>query len=440
MDKRRKPWRTAVEFGKDVLIVVLACSAIWLVSNEGLLQRVSLAGEERPQITGQQETVTGQTDAARPMRITVTLRDGEVLERCVVQYDEAAVDDVFQRVAGILMETLSSVGAPETVSRWEWERALAQTPGFCFDFQGEMPLSVLSGWLNVEQELPEVFVRRLLLTVWGDSVALYYCDPAQDSWQRCTTQVVSPVQLENALEGLSANGAYYAFESETTSGMAPDTVLVPEPGSMPVYTAANPVAGGRSALEGLMEDLDFNLTGCVFYSAADEEVARLGSDTVRLSTEGVLEYHADEDGAQQFPVTTIPGESELFSVVESCRKLLQQGVNGRCGQGRMYLSGVEQTAQGWKLEFEYSLNGAGVTIKTGPAAQFTVRDGCITGFTIRLRSYSVGEERQLILPPVQAAAAMSALALEGRELQLMYRDGGEERVVPNWTAIADVAG
>ena len=440
MDKRRNPFRTAIELGKDLLIVLLACSALWMLGNVGLFQRVGLTSDERPQVSGQQETVTGQADAARPMRITVTLRGGEKPERRVVQYDDGAVTALYQQVAGILMETLSSAGGPETVSRRDWERALAQAPGICFDFQGEMPLSVLSGWLDVEQGLPEALMRRLLLTVWGDSVALYYYDLSGGTWQRCTTQVVGPAQLENALEGLDANGAYYAFEAETTAGMAPDTVLLPELEPMPVYTAVNPVSGGRSALEGLMNDLNFNLSGCVFYHAADEEVARLGSDTVRLSTGGVLDYHAGEDGIMHFPVTAIPGESELFSVVECCRQLLLRSVSGRCGQGRMYLSTAKQTAQGWELEFEYSLNGAGVTLKDGPAARFTVRSGCVTGFTICLRSYSVSEERQPILPPVQAAAAMRALALEGRELQLMYRDGGEERVPPNWTAVVDEAG
>ena len=438
MDKRRK-WRAAIELGKDVLIVLLACSALWMLSNLGLFQRVNLSKPQQPQITGQQQNITGQAESARPMRITATLEGGAQPERCVVQYDDAAVDALFQKTAGILMETLSSAEASEAVSRQEWERALAQAPGICFDFQGEIPLSVLSGWLDVESTLDETSVRRLLLTVWEDRVALYYYDLSGGTWQRCTTRVVGAVQLENALEGLDPNGAYYAFEQEKTAGMAPDTVLIPEPEAMPVYTASNPVSGGRGPLEGLMTDLGFNLSGCVFYSAADEEVARLGSDTLRLSTGGVLEYHADENGTGQFPVTFLPEESQVFSVVERCRQLMQV-VGSRCGQARVYLSAVEQTAVGWNVEFEYSLNGAALTNKEGPAARFVVRGDHISGFTIRLRSYSAGEELQLILPPVQAAAAMNALDLEGRELQLMYRDSGEERVLPNWMAVMDEVG
>ena len=45
-----------------------------------------------------------------------------------------------------------------------------------------------------------------------------------------------------------------------------------------------------------------------------------------------------------------------------------------------------------------------------------------------------------MLPPVQAAAAMSALSLRGRELRLAYLDGGEEQLVPNWVAVTDTVG
>ena len=439
MDKR-KTWRTAIELGKDVLIIALACSAVWILRNSGLWQRVSLSDDRITGITEQQTSAEDRIAAARPMSITATIRGGLHPERCVIRYDDAGVDLQFRRMAGLLVETLSSVAEPVQVDRHAWEAALAQDPGFCFDFQGEIPLSVLSGWLGVERELPDITVRRLLLTVHGENVALYCYDCSESQWLRFTTDVVSVVQLENAMEGLSANGAYYAFESEVTGNMAPDTVLTPAPAPMPVCTASNPAGSGGSALEGIMGDLNINLAGCVFYPAAGEEVARMGTDTLRLSTSGVLEYHADEESARQFPVTAVSGQSDTFATVEACRRLLRQVVTDRAGQAQICLSRVEETQGGWHLEFEYRLNGVSVELKQGCAAAFEVRNGHITAFTLRLRSYELGEEKQLVLPPVQAAAAMSALSLRGRELRLTYADGGEERLAPNWAAVTDMAG
>ena len=439
MDKR-KTWRTAIELGKDVLIVVLACSAVWMLSSGGLWQRVTLSDERTLGITEQQSSVEDRAAAARPMSITATMQGGLQPQRRVVRYDEGGVDLLFRQLAGLLVETLSSVGEPAVVDRESWEAALAQAPGFCFDFQGEIPMSVLGGWLGVERELPEVTVRRLLLTVYGDAVALYCYDTAGDRWLRFSTDVVSVVQLENAMEGLNADGAYYAFESATTRNMAPDTVLTPMPDPMPVCLASNPVVGGRSALEGIMGDLNINLAGCVFYSAAGEEVVRMGSDTLRLSTTGVLEYHADEDSAHQFPVSPVNGRSEVFAAVESCRQLLHQSMAERCGQARVYLARVERSRNGWLLEFEYSLNGVSVMLEQGCAARFEIQNDHITSFTLRLRSYAAGAEEQLVLPPVQASAAMGALSLKGRELRLAYLDGGEEYLSPNWAAVTDTAG
>ena len=438
MDKR-KTLRTAVELGKDVLIVLLACSALWMLFSNGLMQRLDLGREDAAHVTGIQNNEAIREEAVRPMRLTANLQSGAEPVRYTAQHDSGAVDGLFQKTAGLLMETLSSVDQPEKITRGEWERALACAPGLCFDFQGEMPLSALTGWLNVELSVPDALVRRLVLTAWEGAAALYYYDIQNESWYRCVTQVVGAVQLENALSGLSPNGAYYAFESETAAGMDADTLLVPSPAPMTVYNATNPMAGGRTALEGLMTDLGFNLSGCVFYSGAGEEVGRSGSDTLRLSKDGVVEYHADVDGTKQFPINVPSGHSSIFAAADVCEQLLWQAVHARCGQARTYLSRVEQTSTGWRLEFEYNLNGTPLSLEGGPAASFEVNNGQITAFILRLRSYEPGEEEQILLPPVQAAAAMSALNLDGRELQVMYRDRGEEQVIPNWTAVSEEA-
>lgn len=438
MDKRKR-MQTVVELGKDVLIFLLTCSALWMLFSNGLMRRLDLGREDTAHVTGVQNNADIREDAVRPMRLTATLQSGSEPVRYTAQHDEAAVDELFQKAAGLLMETLSSMEAPEPITRREWERALACAPGLCFDFQGEMPLSALTGWLNVELSTPDALVRRLVLTVWKESAALYYYDIDAENWYRCVTQAVGTAQLENALVGLSPNGAYYAFESELAAGMQADTLLVPNPDPLVIYAVDNPMSGGRTALEELMTDLGFNLSGCVFYSGAGEEVGRSGSDTLRLSKEGVVEYHADVDGTRQFPVNGSSGQGGVFATADACEQLLWQAVHARCGQARTYLSRVEQTASGWHLEFEYNLNGTPVSIEGGPAASFEVSNGQITAFTIRLRSYTPGESLQILLPPVQAAAAMNALELDGQELRVMYLDRGENWVIPNWTAVSGEA-
>ena len=435
MDKRKK-LRTVVELVKDVLIIGLICSAVWMLTSGGLMKRLGQQETDSAQITGMQHHAAVQEEAVLPLSITATLSQSGESVRYAALYDAQAVDSLFQETAGLLVETLSSAEEPQKITRREWEQALGRAPGVSFDFRGEMPLSALTGWLKVELGVPDALVRRLLLTAWEDSAALYYQDVTTGIWYRCVTQVVSRAQLENAVAGLSPNGAYYAFESPLTEALEEDTLLLPNPGDLSICTASNPMAGGRGALEMLMTELGFNLSGCVFYSGAGEEVGRSGSDTLRLSKQGVVEYHTDESGQPRFQIQSGSGNSRVYEVVNSCSQLLWQAVHTRCGQARTYLSRVEETQNGWRLEYEYSLNGIPVQLKTGPAAVFEVENDSIVSFTLRLRSYSAGEQRQIILPPVQAAAAMTALELEGREMMIQYQDRGEERVLPGWTAVS----
>lgn len=436
MDKR-KNLRRAVELGKDLLIVLLMCSAVWMLTSGGPMKRLGgLREADAARNTGMQNHAAVREEAVLPLRMTATLYQGSEPVRYGAMHDAQAVDSLFQTAAGLLVETLSSAEQPQEIARREWEQALGRAPGLSFDFQGEMPLSALTGWLSVKLSIPDVVVRRMVLTTWEDSAALYYQNMTDGRWYRCVTQVVGAAQIENVLSGLTANGACYAFESEFADGMERDTLLLPEPGAMEVYGASNPMGGGRAALEGLMGELGFNLSGCVFYSGAGEEVGRSGSDTMRLSKDGVVEYHTDENSQPQFPILSGTGYSRVYEVVDSCSQLLWQAVHTRCGQARTYLSRVEQTESGWYLEYEYSLNGVPVQLKNGPAAVFEVGHDRITAFTLRLRNYGAGGEEQILLPALQAAAAMRALELEERELLILYQDGGEERVIPTWTAFS----
>ena len=60
-----------------------------------------------------------------------------------------------------------------------------------------------------------------------------------------------------------------------------------------------------------------------------------------------------------------------------------------------------------------------------PAAEFTVRGGQITDYTIRFRTYEATGETTLVLREQLAAAALSALDREGRELILCYEEIGD---------------
>ena len=67
-------------------------------------------------------------------------------------------------------------------------------------------------------------------------------------------------------------------------------------------------------------------------------------------------------------------------------------------------------------------------------------DGRIQQFTLYLRSYVSNGGSSVVLPVRQAVAALEAEGLEGRELLLVYPDGGGDTLTAGWAARDNTAG
>ena len=291
-------------------------------------------------------------------------------------------------------------------------------------------MPVLAGWLSVRDTQLTATVRRLVLTVWEDGVDLYYRDEEDGGYYRCRSEVADPFSLAEALSGLTGNGAFYAFESELYQSLDPDTLFFAETPALAVYSAANPMSAGQETLQSLVQDLGFSLSSTSFYST-DEQVARSGDDSVRLSDRGVAQY----EGETLFPVLRQGGAGELFDRVETCRQLALSALGPRCGEARLYLVSVEETPEGWEISFGYSLNGIPVLTDLGYAARFLVEGERITQFSLYLRGYTAAGDSSLVLPPRQGAAALAAQGLAGEELLLTYVDSGGDTLTAGWSAI-----
>ena len=435
----------AVELGKDVLILLLTLSALWLAAQTPLA--APLRGLFREE-GGQTASLAGQGidrgSGALPMAMVANLPGGTGQSpalpgggegiRWGIQYDQAACQELFQQVAGPLVEALSSAGAPEPVSRREWERALTEALGVYMDFQGRIPMPVLMGWLSSGDTRLTATARRLVLTAGEGGVDLYYRDEDSGGYYRCRSEVADPFALAGALAGAVDNGAFYAFESELYQDLDPDTLLLPEAPVPAVYAAANPMSAGQETLQALVQDLGFSLNSTSFYST-DEQVARSGDDSVRLSDRGVAQYQYEgRRGGGLFPVLSQGEAGALFDSVETCRQAALSAMSARCGEARLYLMSVRARAEGWEIDFGYSLNGIPVLTEGGRAARFVVEEGEIIQFSLYLRSYTGSGTASAVLPARQGAAALAAQGLEGEELLLTYTDAGGDTLTAGWSA------
>ena len=423
--------RRMVERVKSLLIVVLSCSAVYLtvrtqmpVALSGLLPTVSTQ-------TGGQTTQESRTVAAQPLRMAVTIRGGEESLRDGVQYDQEAQAALFQQMYRLLVEALSSAETPAAVDEASWQQALNTAPGIYFDWQDDLPLPVLMGWLSVENEQLSGSLRRLVLTAQDGQAVVYYCTQGGARF-RAVCPMVDVSRLNEAVAGVKDNGAQFAFEQEEYSGLAPYTLLLGENITPKVYQAANPLEQ-EDIQEQVRQTLDFSADSSVSYVTSNEQVIRNGNDTLRLAADGTtVTFTAASDGSSRYPVAG----SGVYWAVERCRQLAVDALGELCGQARIYLMSVEENGEeSWQIEFGYLLNGVPVRLgEEGYAARFQVAGGRVNSFTLCFRSYTDSGTTSVVLPQRQAMAAMEAKGHEGEELLLVYLDTGVQQVSASWAA------
>ena len=187
MKQERK--HRAIELCKDALILLLTGSALWLAAQTQLLAPLNgLLHEDRPQAVTGQVQGSGQTGSAIPLTMVVNLPGGEGMPegtelpsqreriRMGIAHDQASCQNLFQQVAGVLVESMSGAGAPEVISREQWEEALTQKLSVYMDFQGELPASVLAAWLSGGDTQLQGNIRCMVLAAEEEAVVLYYRD------------------------------------------------------------------------------------------------------------------------------------------------------------------------------------------------------------------------------------------------------------------------
>lgn len=421
-----------IEWGKSLLILLLAISAIYLLGktqfSDGMLESVqgflSGASPDREEGTANH----GDPLVIRPMRLVMTLESGQ---RYGVQYDLTESDTAFSSVSTLLAEALSSAGVPQKISESVWRSGLGQA-GVYLDLQYPIPLAVLSGQFG-EKERSAVSgdaVRRLCLTGGvNDSVALLYISEEDGLCYSCPTTLSRRSHLDPVLSGRSANGALFAFEVPGMETVAPYVLLTATPQPLK-YNAGNPLVGESTRMEELLDALSFQIRGNDLNPKTGGLLVE-GNDSLRLTEDGKLTFHTIGDTDFRL----LLAEDTVQGALDYTRNLTNATVGKWCAGATLCLAGVQDTDGGLEILYKYCLNGIPVELPEGnPAARFVVRNGAVTDFSMHFRAYSATGEATLILPELQAAAVLSAAAAGENELTLIYQDAGGDMVSAGWIA------
>lgn len=431
MGKQRR-W---VELGKDLLIVLLAAGAVVLiyfsplVQGSGLLELFSKGNAE-----GALRVVPPQarSAAAIPLRMTA----GTGLGLYGAQYDQAAVDALFDTAGPLLGEALEAAGQPQALAEVSPEggglswRAMLGRDHIYFGYAEPVPLSALYAWLKPEGSGTALdgSARHILLSAMPDgSLALCYRGQ-EGGFYLCGTGLDASLHLPPVLDQLTPNSAYFAFEDQSLpSVLDPYTLITSQEAHAPVYRGVNPVAPADTAqISQLLSALSFSDLNQA--SASDGSVYFVdGDDTLRLYASGMVRCHAGQGRYEAAP--------GLSGAVEAAWSLAGAAVGPLCGAARLYLvSAVEEGDGAYTVTFGYSLNGSTVQLPDQNwCVQAVVREQSVTDLTLFLRAYSASGQEDLLLPAGSAAAALTALTTQKREMTVQYVDDGE-LARPRWFA------
>lgn len=411
----RRRGRRWIEWGKDVLIVLLLCSAVYLAGRTPVYSRIRNWIATQPQPV--QSTVHLRRDEIQPCLICVR----GPLGLFGVGYDADQTRRVFEEFSPLLGEALSTAGEAQTVGSVRW-RSLLEMPGACFFFQGEPPFSVLSALLNDgEGQAPSGGASQMLLAWDGETLWLGWREGAE--WYCAPTQLSYEGSLEDLLADYNPNGAAYAYalakEDRAYSALDPYAPVLLSTPSPQVYTAYSPdLVRDREALEELLDALSFRSGVGSAYETSGELALNEGGDRLRLGSDGSVFFRAGEE-------TRYPVAGPLTAAQAALRswELLDLAYAPWKGEDTQFsLAQVQETEGGWRVCFQTSL--AGVPLRAGEwTAVFTVTERGITEFSLRLTQLTAAGAYTLLPSPRLAAAAVRSLAGDG-QLTLGYTVSG----------------
>jgi hypothetical protein len=428
-----------IEWGKNLAIVLLTISALYLLLRSQLYSNLSTLSLSSL-VPGLDASVSDTTESSSLLQVVLPVslavyHDGG---RYGVQYSADESDTLFKDMTPLLTDALSTLGEPMVISEDTFRTALTST-GLYLEFLSPLPLSVLTlSFTNGASELDsDTTTRQIVLAVDSgtQAVMLYYRSTADNLFYAASVSGVTADRLQSALSDYQPNSSFFAFEDTVYSILAPYTLIGATAPTVDEYTASNPIPTDLDSIKSeLLPGLSFSAQTALSYPGSnDDTVFRQDSDTLRITTGGEIIYQAGNAYIRYSKCDT------LWTALTSVHSILAKSVmlNGS-GEAKLYLSGLERTEDSTVLTFDYSLDGAFVQLTDIPyAAQFTITDGVITDYFLYPRTFTATGQTISILPQRQAAAAMvamSALNLTQHSLFLSYQGITFGTIAAGWVA------
>lgn len=414
------------ELIKNVAIVFLSGSAIFLASQVEAFTIFSgyLLEEDGVALTETQTEIQDVIGTAMPLAMMMSLeREGTVLQ---IGMEGEEKQEMFSLTSQILRESLGNLEESQKITEEEFLTALVAVPSIYFQWAGDIPLDLLEKSLSGGESVGHVgSASAICLAPWGEGVGLYYLEGA--SYYMRPVSALELGRLSLLLESVEGKQMSFAFQRGELQGVNPLIMVSDEVKTTLTYEASTPYLQGSQVL---FEQLGFQSSAAA-YSTLDGMVLRQGTDSLRLSVDGLVLYQPESRG--RYPLSHHGTEITLFEQVEGCRQFAKGIYQSLTVVPEIYLSSVVWEEEQLRVSFSATLDGVLLSYDDSTVvAEFVVEGDEILEFSFYYRQYVPTEEVSPVLPLAQAQAIVQNLGQGQEELLLVYQDSGGERVEATW--------
>lgn len=417
--------RTRRDFLQNVIITLLSVSAVLLFAQT---QLYTLGGG-----TGFLSFLAGpsaQSDPAAtihtdtlsvPVRVAVTGTYGRYGSIALTSSDES-----FEPLARLLGDVLGTAKSTSSCAKEDFLSALGTTSVY-YDFLSPLPLPILADLANITVASGST-ARCVVVAEEEAGVCLYLWDGGSGYLRGDTA--LSLQDLTTVVDSYELGNAQFAMDlvrtESSAQSIAPHSLFLETTPTLPVLSETVPAADSAH----LLTALQFNPNTQSRYTESNgTEVIRDGSRTLRILTDGSVQYQSGSD-----PVLTIDAAGEQPSLQEAAAgasKLLHTMLGSAAGEASLYLDGILQTDTGCTLTFSYQVGGIPIRFSDGEsAAEVTLSGATVSALTLRVRQFSSAGSDSLLLPLRQALAIAARHA--GAELSIGYASDGSGTVSAGW--------
>ena len=416
---------------KNVIIIVLAVSAVFLGSRTGMYSQLfraspfisSAARYVSELLNGGHQasgtSVKAYSQAAKPFAVA-SRAPGEGMYAAIWDADELELQ--YDSFSAALGEALGSAGDAEEITEQTYRSSLENDSCVYFDFYYPQQLSLLAGWLGTSMASGHSASAVLLAEDQELASVLCYKDDATGKFYRCATQL-SWSSVSTKLTGHGSTPVSFSYMlGYGASGMDPYAII---PDAAPVktgYTAKNPFRVSLSPASVLPA---FSMNGYVAsaYQESDGTTVYVESDyTLRISADGRVTFRSAVNG--DGTASTADSLERAYKLASACAGLCSSGLD---------VSLISSQRQNGEciFRFAYLLNGLPLELNGDPcAAEIRVSSSGVTWASILFRSYEDTGESMTLLPAALQAAVVQASG--GGGLRLAYQDNGQT-ASPQWT-------